>query len=103
MSSWANYVSAFALPPNINPSENKIMERYFVKTMRRLTNTPSGNPRFKFVVVDRYGETKTIHTKPDANWAYTITHGWENRMIEGYTHATSRNVILDYATISEQF
>jgi len=79
------------------------MERYFVKTMRRLTNTPSGNPRFKFVVVDRYGETKTIHTKPDAGWAYTITHGWENRMIEGYTHATSRNVILDYATISEQF
>ena len=79
------------------------MERYFVKTMRRLTNTTSGNPRFKFVAVDRFGKTLTLHTKPDAGWAYTITHGWENRMIEGYTHATSRNVILDYATISEQF
>ena len=79
------------------------MERYFIKSMRRLTNTPDGNPRFKFVAVDRFGKTLTLHTKADAGWSYTITHGWQDRMIEGYTHATSRNVILDYAAISENF
>ena len=79
------------------------MERYFIKSMRRLTNTTNGNPRLKIVAVDRFGKTLTLHTKADAGWSYTITHGWENRMIEGYTHATSRNVILDYATVSETF
>jgi len=79
------------------------MERYFVKDMRRLTNTPSGNPRFKFIVADRYGETKVLHTKADAMFNYKITHGWANRMIEGYTHTTSRNIILDHADISEKF
>jgi len=79
------------------------MERYFIKSMRRLTNTPDGNPRFKFVAVDRYGKTLTLHTKANAAWPYTITQGWQDRMIEGYTHATSRNVILDYAKVSETF
>lgn len=79
------------------------MERYFIKSMRRLTNTPDGNPRYKFVATNKYGEDRILHTKANAGWTYTITHGWENRMIEGYTHATSRNVILDYATVSEEF
>jgi hypothetical protein len=54
-------------------------------------------------VADRYGETKVLHTKADAMFNYKITHGWANRMIEGYTHTTSRNIILDHADISEKF
>lgn len=82
--------------------EQSKMERYFVKDISSLTNTPSGNPRFKFIVADRYGETKVLHTKADAMFNHKITHDWTNRMIEGYTHTTSRNIILDHADLAEK-
>ena len=78
-------------------------ERYFVKSMSRLKLSPQGNPRYKFVVVDRYGDTKILHTSPNAGWVYAITHGWENRMIQAITHETSRNTIVDQAKLAETF
>jgi len=78
-------------------------ERYFIKTMRRLTKSRMGNPRFKFTVVNKLGETRVLHTAPDARWTYAINDGWENRMIEGETHTNSRNIILDFAKIAEKF
>lgn len=80
-----------------------MQERFFVKQMRRLTNSRNGNPRYRLVVANKYGETQTLHTKTDAGWVYTVTHGWEDRMIQGTTHKTSRNIILDAAELSETF
>ena len=78
-------------------------ERYFVKSMSRLKLSPQGNPRYKFIVADRNGDTKILHTSPNAVWVYAITYGWENRMIQAVTHETSRNTIIDAAELAETF
>tara|TARA_R110001606_G_scaffold149551_2_gene289515 strand:- start:247 stop:486 length:240 start_codon:yes stop_codon:yes gene_type:complete len=79
------------------------MERYFVKSMRRLTRSAQGNPRFKFIVIDREGATRTLHTEADAGWVYAITHGWENRMIEAFTRETKKVTFMTAAQLAERF
>jgi len=78
-------------------------ERYFILSQRKLHNSKAGNPRWKFVAVDRYGETVTLTTKADAGWVYRITDGWRHRMITAITHNTTRNTIMDAADLAEVF
>jgi len=77
--------------------------RYFVKNIRRLTNTLNGNPRFKLIVADGQGSTITMHTKPDAQFSYTVSTTWLDRMIEADTHSTKRIMMIDDAKVSEVF
>ena len=77
--------------------------RYFVKDIRRLTNTMYGNPRFKLIVADSQGSTMTMHTKPNANFSYTVSPTWKDRMIEAKTHKTKRITMVDDAKVSEVF
>tara|TARA_B110000977_G_scaffold3314_1_gene4499 strand:- start:1685 stop:1927 length:243 start_codon:yes stop_codon:yes gene_type:complete len=78
-------------------------ERYFILSQRKLHNSKMGNPRWKFVAVDRNGKTVTLTTKADAGWVYKITEGWKHRMIQAITHTTTRNTILDEADLVEVF
>ena len=77
--------------------------RYFVKSIRRLTNTLNGNPRFKLIVADGKGSTITMHTKPDAQFNYTVSMTWQDKMIEADTHSTKRIMMIDDAKVSEVF
>ena len=64
-------------------------ERYFILSQRKLHKSKMGNPRWKFVAVDRNGKTVTLTTKADAGWVYKIT--------------TTRNTIVDEADLVEVF
>jgi hypothetical protein len=78
-------------------------ERYVVLSMRKLHNSKRGNPRWKFVALDRNGDTRILTTKADARWVYRITDGWKHRMIQAITHTTTRHTILDEADLAEVF
>jgi len=80
-----------------------MFERYFILSQRRLTDSAMGNPRWKFIAVDRKGDTVTLTTKADAVWSYKITDGWCHRMIQAVTHTTTRNIIVDAADLAEEF
>lgn len=79
-----------------------MQERYFILSQRRLANSPEGNPRFKFIAVDRSGKTLALTTKANVMWAYKITD-WTHRMISAATYTTSRNTIVSAADLSEVF
>jgi len=77
-------------------------ERYFILSQRRLSNSPNGNPRFKFIAVDRSGVKVALTTKSDAGWAYRVTD-WTHRMISAATYTTSRNTVVSVADLAEEF
>jgi len=78
-------------------------ERYVILSLRKLHNSKMGNPRWKFVALDRNGETRILTTKSNAGWVYKITDGWKHRMIQASTHTTTRHTIIDEADIAEVF
>lgn len=62
-----------------------------VRTLRRLTPTPNGNPRFSVIFDDGTRAT----TYPNAMSAYAITPGWEGRLVNVYQRG--RHVEIELA------
>ena len=82
-------------------------ERYFILSQRKLHNSKKGNPRWKFVAVDRHNNTLILTTRDDQEWVEDIKDeeeaSWKHRMIQAITHTTSRHTIMDEAKIAEVF